>query len=85
MYAKACECNLEHVSRCSSSSMSRLGPENLTTFRKAESPTSARTMATSFAIFLTLKSVYYLDGKNATLISTSDDTSILAYGKARGD
>jgi hypothetical protein len=29
--------------------------------------------------------VYYLDGKKATLISILDDTSILAYKKARGD
>jgi hypothetical protein len=34
---------------------------------------------------LALKSGYYLDGKEATLISAADDIRILAYIKARGD
>ena len=33
---------------------------------------------------LELRFVYYLDGKKATLISVSEDTSISAYEKAEG-
>jgi hypothetical protein len=35
--------------------------------------------------FLTPKYVYYLDGKKATLLSISNDTSMVAYEKSRGD
>jgi hypothetical protein len=41
---------------------------------------SARAVDTALA----LKFVYDLDGKKATLISVSDDISIVDYRKARG-
>jgi hypothetical protein len=37
------------------------------------------------SIVLTLKFVYDLDGKRATLISISEDISILAYKQARNN